>query len=393
MNIVVALSRFPLPTDKGDKLRAYYQIRHLAQKHQIHLICLNDAPIAPEDLQAMQEICASIEVIQLGKLKKLFNLAGSLFNRLPFQVNYFRSVRMKKVLEEKIKSTRAEVCYVQLIRLAKNIPFHDNTAYFLDYMDAFSVGMENRISLSPWYLKPFVKIEARRLQEFEAKVAVPYDGFSIISEQDAAVLPDLLKNEIAIIRNGVGEMFFEELPVVNKDFDLLFTGNLGYHPNEKAALYLVNEILPELEKKGIKATVCLAGARPAPAVRALASERVTVTGRVPDLREYFNRSRLYVAPLISGQGLQNKLLESMAMGLPTMTSPGPNAALGAAPGKEILVANDAADFANKIKKMLADPEEAQKIAKAGRAFVKNHYHWDGVNQQLEDLLIGIAARR
>lgn len=386
MKILAALSRFPWPLEKGDKLRAFHQLKDLARNNEVHLVCLNDEPVSEEHRRHL-DFCTSIQVIPQSPWTSRFNLLGTFFNRLPFQVNYFRSGKMKRVLDETIRSQSIDVVMVQLIRLGMNLPLDAPTGWFLDYMDTFSIGMEQRSQEASWPVRPFVKMEARRLKRYEGVVAAKFDELGIISTRDAEGLPESLQEYVHIIPNGVGEDFFASPEQeVEKAYDLVFFGNMGYHPNVQSAHFLVEEVLPELERLGRKVRLCIAGARPAKSVQNLSNKHIEVTGFVDDIRDYIWRSRLAVAPVIGGQGLQNKLLESMAMGLPTLTTPLSFQAIKAEAGKEIVVCEDAKAFAREIDRLLAQPEMAREIGAAGRAFVETHYRWSAMNQKLEEVL-------
>lgn len=385
MKLLVALSRFPWPLEKGDKLRAYYQIQGLAAHHDVHLVCLNEGPVSPEAYEALS-FCRTVDVIQLPKWRVALNLVRGIFDRRPFQVHYFRSAEMRRVLAERIRTLQVDAVYVQLIRLGLNLPEAPQVGWLLDYQDTFSIGMRQRIGQSGWLMRPLVRMEASRLRAYEGAIAERFGLLSVISERDRDGLPAHLHHRVHIIPNGVGESFFEELPPQPKDFDLVFFGNMGYQPNVQSVRFLMDEVLPALKARGIHPKVCLAGARPSAAVLAYASDDVVVTGMVPDLRTFILRSRLSVAPVISGQGLQNKLLESMAMGMPTLTTPLSHAAVPARAGEEIVVCPDAQSFAEEIARLLADPAAAAAIGARGRAFVAQHYRWEEMNRRLEAAL-------
>lgn len=382
MKILVALSRFPWPIEKGDKLRAYYQLRGLAETNEVHLVSLNDAPVPESDLKQLS-FCKSITVIRIGKLQVAFNLLRGLFNSVPYQVNYFRSAKMRREIAAIIDAKKIDVCFVQLIRLGLNLPFDKPIGWFLDYQDAFSIGMEKRIEQSRWPVRAFVKSETHRLKAYEGRIAARFDELAIISERDAAALPPAVRDEVHIIPNGVGEDFFEQPdPAQSKDFDLVFFGNMGYHPNVQSARFLMEEVVPALQRQGANLRICIAGARPAPVIRGYAGPTVEVTGFVDDIRAWIRRSRLAIAPLVSGQGLQNKLLESMAMGIPTLTTPLANSALHATSGKEIMVCETADEFAEQIQFLLENPERATAMGLAGQQFVETHFRWEAMNAKL-----------
>jgi sugar transferase (PEP-CTERM/EpsH1 system associated) len=382
MKILVALSRFPYPIDKGDKLRAFYQIQGLSKYHEVHLVCIADKMPSPAEFNEVKQYCKSIEIIEMGKVQSIFNLFLGLFNTLPFQVNYFKSNRMKRAIERLLKAHSIDMCYVQLIRLVDNIPFRLNTKYYLDYMDALSEGMFKRVKLSKWYEKPFVKLEAKRLKSFEARAFYYFNGYSIITESDATAFPLDIKKRLDIIPNGISSGFFNfrSFPK-EKSYDIIFTGNMGYHPNVQASKYLVNKILPLMNKQDVK--ICLSGTSPSVEVQKLESEKVIVTGFVHDIRDYLAKAKIFVAPLFSGSGLQNKLLEAMAMGIPTITTSLANAALGAKPGQEILVCDDEEAFAKAIHQLLSDPEYAKEIGSKGRLYIQKNFNWDVSNDMLE----------
>lgn len=394
MNILVALSRFPWPLEKGDKLRAYYQLKGLAAKHTVHLVTLSDQKITASELEALN-FCESIHVIRHGRLRQFGNLLRGISSAIPFQVHYFRSPGMKKKIAELISQKEINVVMVQLIRLGMSLPeispIDNGPGWFLDYMDCFSIGMENRIPKSKWPVKSLVKLEARRLKLYEQKIASQFDEYSMISKRDAEGLGSTLQEFTHILPNGVGDHFFS-IPkkIPEKRYDLIFFGNMGYQPNVESAKYLVEEVLPALSKLGVSVKLCIAGARPAKSVQGYASKDIEVTGFVEEIKEYVLASHLAIAPVIGGQGLQNKLIESMALGIPTLTTPYSHRAMGANEGKEIVVCENADAFAQQIKYLLENKKEALEIGRAGKEFVEKNYQWASMNDLLENILLRAA---
>lgn len=393
MKILVALSRFPYPIDKGDKLRAYYQIRDLSKNHELYVVCLNDKKVSSENYEAVSKFCKKLVVVKNLQIFNFLNLLIGLVNTLPFQVNYFRSSKMKRIIHRIIVDEKIDVCYVQLIRLIPNIPFGLNVKYYLDYMDALSKGMETRFKLSKWYEKPMVAIEAKRLREYEKKVTYSFQGFSIISTSDASIFSTKLNDKLTIVPNGVNESFLENLGKVRKDFDVIFTGNLGYYPNVQACIFIVDKILPALKSKGWDVKVCLAGVNPSAQVLSLKSETVIVTGYVPDIRDYYRCSKIFVAPLFAGSGLQNKLLEAMAIGIPVITTSLANKALNAKDGLEVKICDESSTFAEEIIRLLNDETKAAEIGLHGKSYVEKNYNWVNCNLMLEEAFNKVITER
>ncbi len=375
LNILVALSRFPYPTNKGDKLRAYYQIKEMSRNYNIFLVCLTDKAVSDKDIEHMSQLCQEVLVFRQNMVLRLFNLFRALFNDMPFQTNLFRSRPMYEHIGKWLKEKNIDVCYVQLVRLFINIPFEQEKVFYLDYMDAFSLGMYKRAKNSLFPFNQIVKIEASRLERFEKFVGPYFDGLSIITRQDAKNLETHLKQTIDIVPNGISKRFFREDTVEKKEFDIIFLGNMGYYPNIEASKYLVKEVLPQLEKYGLDVKICLVGINPSSEVKKLQSDRVVVTGFVDDVTDYLQRSRLFVAPLFNGQGLQNKILEAMAAGLPVITTTLAYSAFENRAQSGIIEANDVKEFSFHIEKLIKDKRLRKALGEKGKNFVHTNYDW------------------
>jgi polysaccharide biosynthesis protein PslH len=397
MRILVALSRFPYPTYKGDRLRAFYQIKELSAAHEVHVVCVAESEPSAADYAAVSAYCKSLTVVRLTPFQKYLNLFRALWDKKPFQVHYFRVPALPAIIELLVAKHHIEVSLVQLIRMAVNMPKNAKPAQVLDYMDAFSVNMSRRAALSPFYFKPIVALEARRLRNYETKVATDYQGLCIISTDDQAQFEKSLQERIVVISNGVDESFFSyddkaitlssagHLPAIPQAIDLIFTGNMQYFPNVQAARYIIEQLMPVLLTEFPQLQLYIVGIDPDPVLLRLGNDHIHLTGYVPDVRPYLHRAKVFVAPLFSGSGLQNKLLEAMAMGVPVVTTWQANRALGAAACDAILLAESAEQFIAHIRNLLTDAAMANSIGQAGRTHVQAHFSWKNASQQLVQL--------
>jgi len=382
--IFILLSRVPYPLEKGDKLRAFYQIRELAKYHDLYLCALSDQPIHPEARAKLQPFVKEFQVIPFGKTNIALRLIRNIFARKPFQVAYFFSHKGKRKVLEFIEKVKPDHIYCQLIRTAeflKELEI-DKT---IDYQDVFSKGLKRRLEISPWYLKPVLATEYKRVFRYEHEVFEAFPKKTIISFPDRDLIPHPERHSIEVIPNGVDTAFFHPM-AMEKDYELIFSGNMGYPPNINGAEYLVNEIMPLVWKTLPQAKVILAGANPAPAVRALASDKVTVTGWVDDMRPWYARAKVFIAPMQIGTGQQNKVLEAMAMQMPVITSPLANQALKAKPGTELLIGNNPSDYAQHILSLLNDLSYSNNLAISGFDFVKAHFQWSSICRRLEQII-------
>nr|NQU92086.1 glycosyltransferase [Bacteroidota bacterium] len=385
MKILVILSRIPYPLEKGDKLRAFNHIKYLAKNNEIVLCALNDEPIHPDTGTKLKPYCSATHFFNISKTSKIINLLRAFFKGIPFQAGYFYNRRVKQKINAIIDNEKPDHIFCQLIRVAPYV-MDSTVTKTLDYQDVFSKGIERRIEKAPRYLRPLFKSEYRRLLRFEKLVFDRFDNKVIISKPDRDLIPHPDKDKIQIIPNGVDMDFFHPMDR-KKDYDLVFIGNMGYPPNVDAAGYLVNEILPHVHKSKPDVRVLLAGATPDKRVLALQSENVQVTGWVDDIRDCYARAKIFIAPMQIGTGLQNKLLEAMAMKIPSVTSGLANSALGAKHQEEILVAEKPAEYAQLILNLLDNPEFSNKLAEAGHQFVQQNYCWDSATAKMEKLMV------
>ena len=286
MKIFVLLPRIPYRLEKGDKLRAYNQIKQLAKNNDIVLCALNDKSIDEQQaFQALQPYCSSINFIKLSKPRILFGLTRAFLKGLPMQCGYFYNRKAAKKVDALIEKHKPDILYGQLVRVAEYIR-HKDIPKAIDYQDVFSYGMKRRRDIASWITRPVFNMEYQRLCRYEAKVFDEFDVKTIISEPDRELIPHPKKDEILIIPNGVDHEFFKPQQQ-EKRYDIVFTGNMSYAPNVNAVDYLANEILPLVWKQVPEAKMYIAGATPDPKVRKAASDRIIISGWLDDIRDAY----------------------------------------------------------------------------------------------------------
>ncbi|MBA3899412.1 MAG: glycosyltransferase [Bacteroidetes bacterium] len=385
MKIFVLLSRVPYPLDKGDKLRAFHQVKELSKRHEIILCALSEGPVSDEARNVLSQYCKHLEIIPLKKYLIPFNILKSFLKGNPLQVGFFYQNEVQKKINQLINEHQPEHIFCQLVRVLEYVK-HLNIPITLDYMDALSKGVERRISSANIFYKPVFHLESTRLKAYEQKAFENVTGRSIISIQDRDLINHPDKEQILVVPNGVDTEYFQP-QALQADYSLVFTGNMNYPPNVECAEYLAKEIFPELLKKIPGAKLLISGVNPSSSVKALESENITVSGWVKDIRQSYARASIFIAPMRIGTGLQNKLLEAMAMKKPCITSELANNALGAVAGKDILVGQSTAEYVDLIVKLLNDDKLRLELAQNGYSFVHNTYNWAKSTALLEQLMI------
>lgn len=386
MKILIALPRFPYPLDKGDKLRAYHQIVELSKRHQIYLFCVSHTKVSDSQLEALRPYCKDIHIERLCLPVCWMNTIGNWFRSKSLQMGYWNTTASKKHYREYEEKVDPDVVYNQMVRTMP-LTARSKRKKVMDFQDALSLNAERRMDQTRGLTHYLLHYEFKMLRSSEYNAFSFYDGLTIISETDSDAIPHKRNGGIRIVRNGVDFDYFSSQAVKAEGrYSIAFCGNMSYAPNVDAARYLVEEVMPIVWAARPEATVLIAGADPKAAVRRLASEQVSVSGRMDDIRQAYASSKVFVAPMRIGSGLQNKLLEAMSMGLPCVTTPLVNAALGAESGNHLLCAERTEEIAEHIIDLLGSQNLRETIAAGGHQFVHDNYSWAAAVKPLEDLL-------
>ena len=381
--LAIVLSRFPYPLEKGDKLRAYHQVRQLSDHFTIYLICIHEESISLQQLEALEPYCEEIHTVRIRKLFLPIRIFfGTLIKKYPLQVSYFYSAIAMRKINKILDRIRPSLIYNQLIR---TVPYtvHRSEPKVIDIMDAFSYGMSQRSLASKGLKRLIYRSESRLIRAYERKVIPKYDGQTIISIQDKVRSSHLDGSQIELVPNGVEVESFKPIET-EKLYDVVFVGNMGYAPNVEAAIFIVNEILPQYQSKfGKSLTVGIIGARPTAKVTNLQSEKVSVIGWVEEINLAYNQGRVFVAPIFHGIGQQNKLMEAISCELPCVVSPEVAAPFDAKHNQELLIAESVDQFVLQINDVLENRIDLSLLKQNAIKSICKKYTW---NRQTEPLI-------
>jgi glycosyltransferase involved in cell wall biosynthesis len=379
-------SRFPYPIEKGDKLRLYFQLKELSRHFDITLFTLCESKPESEHIAELKAYCSDIIYEKSHLPARLWHTFLSFAHQLPLQVGYFKNNSLKGKINEMTILDPPDVIYCHLIRMSEYVR-HLPVPKVLDYMDAFSLGMfraaENSRNV---FWKQLYKIEAVLCEQYERSIFHAFNGYTIISRQDRDALHIFQKRKITIVQNGIDieQFYFEEDMRHHKQ--VVFIGNLGYAPNVRAVQYLVEKVMPLIWEKHPDTKLMIAGARPHRYIKQLDDPRIEMRGWVEDIREAYSEGSVFAAPLFTGSGMQNKILEAMSVGLPCVTTSIVNNSILAKEGEEILIADSSRQFVDHISRLFEEKDQFECIRRAGRAFIEQNYPWDKATRPLIDLL-------
>lgn len=380
--LVFITSRFPYPLEKGDKLRVFYQLEGLARRFEVHLIAINEGNPSEEDISKVAPFCKSISVFNLNVFQRFIGLLCSFFLAAPLQVSYFYNPFTALKIRNLIQKLDPEYLHCHLIRTTLYVPKNYKGSVSVDLMDAFGVGMTKRLRTTKNPLKKLLfAYEEKLVYSYERRITEKYNNLCIISDQDKQTIKTEAREKIKIVRNGVdfGQYFPRN---EEKQFDIVFMGNLSYPPNIEAITFVAEKVMPLLRvrKSGIK--FLITGANAPQKIKSLLSEEISLLENVPDISNSLAISKIMLAPMFISIGLQNKIIQAMAMKIPCIITPGSNNAIQANPGKEVLEAYTAEEFCDAVILLLNDPKLAEEIAENAFDFVQKNYTWQQVNADL-----------
>jgi sugar transferase (PEP-CTERM/EpsH1 system associated) len=376
--------RIPYPPNKGDKLRAYRVLTHLAAAHRVHLGTFVDDRDDFRHVQALREICASVRAVWLDpRLARIRSLTG-LASREALSLPYYRSAALRRWVGETLLDRRIDTAVVFSSVMAQYVAHLPRLRVLIDFVDVDSAKWTQYAGARRWPLSWLYRREGRLLLDFERRAAERASRVFFVTEAEVALWRRLAPGcatRVDAVGNGVDTRYFSpdfacDSPFAPGSLPIVFTGAMNYWPNVDAVRWFADDVLPRVRDAQPAVRFYIVGMNPVPSVMALESDAVHVTGTVDDVRPYLRHAAAVVAPLRLARGIQNKVLEAMAMGRPVVASAACAAPIDAVPGRHLLTASDADEFATSLVTLLGAPETAAAIGRAARERIVSHYDWD-----------------
>jgi sugar transferase (PEP-CTERM/EpsH1 system associated) len=371
--------RIPFPPNKGDKIRSFHLLRHLSTHHEIHLGAFVDDPDDWQYRDALQPWCASIKLLPLNSRRaRLASLTGLLTGEA-LTLPYYRNRELRRWAAELAASGRVTRGIAYSSAMAQFMPA-GLARRVIDMVDVDSDKWTQYASTQRWPLSWVYAREGRKLAEWEARVAEDFDATLLVSRDEAALLQrhaPQARHKIGAFENGVDAEYFSPArdypdPYPPGAQGIVFTGAMDYWPNIDAVSWFAERIFPAVRDAVPAAQFTIVGSRPTEAVGALARQPgVVVTGGVPDVRPWLAHAACAVAPLRIARGVQNKVLEAMAMARPVVASPQAAEGIRAEAGRDFIMAQGEAEFAHAVVAQL----QTASSAPHARECILANYDW------------------
>jgi sugar transferase (PEP-CTERM/EpsH1 system associated) len=380
------------------RVRPYNILRALvARGHSVTLLALQPPGDEGESLDELRRLCAGVHVVPHPKTQTLINGLLALPTGFPIQAAYSRSAAFNQKARELLAHESFDAAHVEHLRGAVLADALGDLPIVFDSVDSISLLFGKVLQDAPSLKSRLMAtLDLGRTRRFEGRLTERFPQVTVTSEADRKALVELGSDgtRITVIPNGVDLDYFKPQSVERLPLRLVFTGKMSYHANVAAAEDLVGKIMPIVWAKQPQAELYIVGKDPSPAVQALGQQpRVTVTGSVPDLRPYLAEAAAAISTVRYGVGIQNKVLEAMAMCTPVVCSPQANSALKTVNGQDILVGDTPEAIAGHILDLLASPEKRAAVGAAGRQYVERYHTWDSAAATLETLYQQAMAER
>jgi sugar transferase (PEP-CTERM/EpsH1 system associated) len=397
-DLLLLTQRIPYPPNKGEKIRHFQILRHLADSYNVHLGCPVDDPNDWQHVETVKSFCADAYVARLDRRFDAISHLKALARGDALSVALYRDRGLAEWVSKTLDAVRPEIVFVCSSNMAPYVLGHRHRGRrIVDLVDVDSEKWRAYAGKGLGPMRWLYRREARKVFALERRVAQEADWSTFVSDAEADLFRRLVPERaetIVGISNGVDCAYFDPAGGFAAPYNLgvpnfVFTGTMDYVPNVDAVTWFATEILPLVRRALPLAQFHIVGANPAPSVQALARIKdVYVSGRVPDVRPYIANATAAVAPMRIARGIQNKVLEAMAMARPAIVTPDALEGIAARPDSELLLADTAEAFAAAAHRLAADVSEGRRIGEAARGRVVADYSWEGRLRGFDRLLAG-----
>jgi polysaccharide biosynthesis protein PslH len=394
MKILYLTSRIPYPPHQGDKLRNWHFLQYLSKNHEVHLISFFSHDVERQYESNLNRVCTSVTLVKLSLLRSLLNCFIAVFRRIPFQVAYYESKNMRSHVLSAIKRIQPDIIHTHLMRMAPYSVEYKNIARVLDLTDAVSLYLSRykKICRNPIFRR-LIQLELKRVLTYEG-IIEEYDSTLICSTIDCDVLRGRYKKaRLDLINNSVAVNVSTQDGQVKRDpFRITFVGNMSYPPNADAVKYFVRNIFPSIKREIPEAKFYIVGNNPNRNTYALRSKDIIVTGFVDNIQKEYLASSVVVSPIRFGAGALTKVLESLMLGIPVVSTSVGVEGLQLVHGKEIFITDDPLLFSKYVIDLIHNPVLWKNMARSAFEVARSRFDSQVIGAQLINVYKDITCK-
>lgn len=372
--------RVPYPPNRGDRIRTFHFLKHLARHANVRLGCLADEPVADETSRVLAELCERVAIVPVEPRLRWVRAARSFVFGQSISTGVFESPQLERIVNSWARDVSFDASLVSSSALTgyQRLDSLQGIPAFVDLIDVDSQKWLDYANKSLLPKSWIFHQEGKRLRQLETSLAECSQGLTVVSEAEADIYRSFCpKGPIQAISNGVDIDYFAPSQPYAGDAGCVFLGALDYKPNIDGAVWFCNEVWPEIHERHPDQSIRLVGRAPVREVRDLSDiAGVDVVGSVADVRSWLREAAVAVVPLHIARGVQNKVLECMAMGKAVIASPASLTGLQIESGIHVLKATSVKSWIECVSSLLADRERREEIGTAGLAYVTSNHRWD-----------------
>jgi len=387
--------RVPFPPDRGDKITTFNEIRHLSTQHEVHVFCLADGKRDLDNIPGLRRHAQSVTAVPVnGWMSKARALKAMLAGE-PLSVAAFNEAKLHNAIGRKFAELQPDLIMVYSCNVAQYAEHFPQVPRIMQFAELDSSRWGQFASWSRPPLRWVYSIEQRRFFAYERHIARSFSYALVCTAAEQREFERLIPGvPVSLVGNGVDLDYFCSTGVAKRPGSIVFTGVMNYFPNVDAVIWFCDQILPLVQQQIPEASLTICGSRPAAEVQRLVNRRgVTVTGQVPDTRPYLDAAEVFVAPMRMARGIQNKLLEALAMGLPCVASGAAASGTVVQDGEGIITADNPGEFAGHVVRLLRNSAFRAAMAAKARAAAEENYRWDGQMASLDRVIAAVSPCR
>lgn len=377
----------PLASGKGFQVQLFYRLEYLSKSYRLHVVCFETShDDMNKDVSYLMSLGVTFSFIKFNWVKAFFkSLKALFFTNLPLQCAMYSSSKLSKVIVEYINLNSPSFIVVNTIRVYKNLDSTLGIPLAVDILDSMALNFERKLIHSNALIKPIINLELKRVTKYEKDVAQHADISFVVSEIDKAKINT---GNIISIPIGVPSKFISINSSYSNNFDVIFTGNMSYEPNILAAQWFIENCWNEVKNAFQSSRFFIVGNRPGESILRLHNNKdIIVTGRVNSVVDKIRSCRVAIAPMISGSGMQFKIIEAMACGVPVVTTEMGRGDIKVKHLEHLFVANEPSDFIDGIFRLFESDELCSQLSQNALDFVKNNHEWNQINHRFERELL------
>lgn len=386
--ILFLISRFPYPLIGGDKIKSFYLMKHLAKYHDVTLAALSFKNLPELDnIKALTDIGVKVHSLPVKPLSDGIKAALSFHKVYPFEVSFYLKNNFQNLVDKLCYENNYDIGIAFFLRTAEYIKDKKFKKILISEDCRQLYQTRSYQSSNNIFQKMIRKWEVNKLKKYEPDIVNYFDIITLVTNQDIAEMKKYNNNQkYRLVTNGVNVDEFSPPESNSNRKDLLFTGKLSVQSNTLMAIKIANTIMPEIVKKYPNIKLHLVGSNPSATINSLANDNIEIHSNVPDIAKFYKESRVFIHPHLAATGIQNKLLEAMSTGMPSVTTTTGIQGIDGVDGQHFLIGNTTDDFIDKTISLLQDDYQYEKISQNARQLILRNHTWETIYNQFDSVI-------